>query len=225
MSAWLFCVMKNWKKHTIIGVFVLILLLVSTSAIAKARKLGNKLFMRNDIWIGAAEEAWQKLGSVQRDSVEQILRAFREYGDGDYRKLVYILATAWHESKLKPVRERRAGSSQTWLRQLQDRYWPSGYYGRGFVQLTWKSNYQKMSSFLGIDLVGSPDLALEPRYAADILVYGMINGEFTRRALSRYINLVQTDYYNARRVVNGTDRAGLIRDYAVLLQAQIRKAV
>lgn len=217
--------MKNWKKHTIIGVFVLILLLVSTSAIAKARQLGNKLFMRNDIWIGAAEEAWQKLGSVQRDSVEQILRAFREYGDGDYRKLVYILATAWHESKLKPVRERRAGSSQTWLRQLQDRYWPSGYYGRGFVQLTWKSNYQKMSGFLGIDLVGSPDLALEPRYAADILVYGMINGEFTRRALSRYINLVQTDYYNARRVVNGTDRAGLIRDYAVLLQAQIRKAV
>lgn len=217
--------MKNWKKHTIIGVFVLILLLVSTSAIAKARQLDNKLFMRNDIWIGAAEEAWQKLGSVQQDSVEQILRAFREYGDGDYRKLVYILATAWHESKLKPVRERRAGSSQTWLRQLQDRYWPSGYYGRGFVQLTWKSNYQKMSGFLGIDLVGSPDLALEPRYAADILVYGMINGEFTHRALSRYINLVQTDYYNARRVVNGTDRAGLIRDYAVLLQAQIRKAV
>lgn len=225
MEARLLWVMKNWKKHTIIGVFVLILLLVSTSAIAKARQLDNKLFMRNDIWIGAAEEAWQKLGSVQQDSVEQILRAFREYGDGDYRKLVYILATAWHESKLKPVRERRAGSSQTWLRQLQDRYWPSGYYGRGFVQLTWKSNYQKMSGFLGIDLVGSPDLALEPRYAADILVYGMINGEFTRRALSRYINLVQTDYYNARRVVNGTDRAGLIRDYAVLLQAQIRKAV
>lgn len=217
--------MKNWKKHTIIGVFVLILLLVSTSAIAKARQLSNKLFMQKEIWINASEEAWQKLGSAQRDSVEQILRAFREYGDGDYRKLVYILATAWHESKLKPVRERRAGSSQTWLRQLQDRYWPSGYYGRGFVQLTWKSNYQKMSNFLGIDLVGSPDLALEPRYAAEILVYGMMNGEFTRRALSRYINLVQTDYYNARRVVNGTDRADLIRDYAVLLQAQIRKAV
>ena len=225
MAARLPCVMKNWKKHTIIGVFVLILLLVSTSAIAKARQLDNKLFMRNDIWIGAAEAAWQKLGSAQRDSVEQILRAFREYGDGDYRKLVYILATAWHESKLRPVRERRAGSSQTWLRQLQDRYWPSGYYGRGFVQLTWKSNYQKMSNFLGIDLVGSPDLALEPRYAADILVYGMMNGEFTSRALGRYINLVQTDYYNARRAVNGTDRADLIRDYAVLLQAQIRKAV
>ncbi|MCI4650856.1 glycoside hydrolase family 19 protein [Phaeodactylibacter sp.] len=181
--------------------------------------------MRKDIWINAAEEAWQKLDGVQRDSVEQILRAFREYGDGDYRKLVYILATAWHESKLKPVRERRAGSSQTWLRQLQDRYWSSGYYGRGFVQLTWESNYKKMSEFLGVDLVGNPDLALEPRYAADILVYGMMNGEFTRRALSRYINMVQTDYYNARRVVNGTDRASLIKDYAVLLQTQIRKVV
>jgi hypothetical protein len=217
--------MENWKKYTIIGVFVLILLLVSTTAVAKARQLDNKLFMRKDIWIDAAEKAWQKLDSVQRDSVEQILRAFREYGDGDYRKLVYILATAWHESKLKPVRERRAGSSQTWLRQLQDRYWPSGYYGRGFVQLTWESNYKKMSEFLGVDLVGNPDLALEPRYAADILVYGMMNGEFTRRALSRYINMVQTDYYNARRVVNGTDRASLIKDYAVLLQTEIRKVV
>ena len=217
--------MENWKKYTIIGVFVLILLLVSTTAVAKARQLDNKLFMRKDIWINAAEDAWQKLDSVQRDSVEQILRAFREYGDGDYRKLVYILATAWHESKLKPVRERRAGSSQTWLRQLQDRYWSSGYYGRGFVQLTWESNYKKMSEFLGVDLVGNPDLALEPRYAADILVYGMMNGEFTRRALSRYINMVQTDYYNARRVVNGTDRASLIKDYAVLLQTEIRKVV
>ena len=217
--------MKNWKKYTIIGVFVLILLLVSTTAVAKARQLDNKLFMRKDIWINAAEDAWQKLDNVQRDSVEQILRAFREYGDGDYRKLVYILATAWHESKLKPVRERRAGSSQTWLRQLQDRYWSSGYYGRGFVQLTWESNYKKMSEFLGVDLVGNPDLALEPRYAADILVYGMMNGEFTRRSLSRYINIVQTDYYNARRVVNGTDRASLIKDYAVLLQTEIRKVV
>ncbi len=225
MAVWLFSLMKNWKKYTIIGVFVLILLLVSTTAVAKARQLDNKLFMRKDIWINAAEDAWQKLDNVQRDSVEQILRAFREYGDGDYRKLVYILATAWHESKLKPVRERRAGSSQTWLRQLQDRYWSSGYYGRGFVQLTWESNYKKMSEFLGVDLVGNPDLALEPRYAADILVYGMMNGEFTRRSLSRYINIVQTDYYNARRVVNGTDRASLIKDYAVLLQTEIRKVV
>ena len=225
MEARLLWVMKNWKKHTIIGVFVLILLLVSTSAIAKARQLDNKLFMRNDIWIDAAEAAWQKLGSAQRDSVEQILRAFREYGDGDYRKLVYILATAWHESKLKPVRERRAGSSQTWLLQLQDRYWASGYYGRGFVQLTWEGNYAKMGGFLGIDLLGNPDLALQPQYAADIIVYGMMHGEFTRRSLSRYINLVETDFYNARRTVNGTDRAGLIHDYAVLLQNQIRKVV
>jgi hypothetical protein len=217
--------MKKWKKYIIIGLLALALLLVAGEALANARKLGNKLFMRKDIWIDAAEKAWQKLDSVQRDSMGQILRAFRLYGDGDYRKLVYIYATAWHESKLKPVRERRASSSQTWLRQLQDRYWASGYYGRGFVQLTWEGNYAKMSEFLGVDLIGNPDLALVPRYAADILVYGTMNGEFTNRSLSRYINLIETDYYNARRVVNGTDQAGLIRDYAVLLQNQIRKVV
>ncbi len=225
MAVWLFSVMRKWKKYIIIGLLAFALLLVASEALANPRKLGNNLFMRKDTWIDAAEKAWQKLDSVQRDSMGQILRAFRQYGDGDYRKLVYIMATAWHESKLKPVRERRASRSQTWLLQLQDRYWASGYYGRGFVQLTWEGNYAKMGGFLGIDLLGNPDLALQPQYAADIIVYGMMHGEFTRRSLSRYINLVETDFYNARRTVNGTDRAGLIHDYAVLLQNQIRKVV
>ena len=40
------------------------------------------------------------------------------------------------------------------------------YRGRGLKQLTGKFNYEKCGASLGIDLVGNPDLLLEPMYAA-----------------------------------------------------------
>jgi len=42
----------------------------------------------------------------------------------------------------------------------------------------------------------------------------MMEGAFTRRPLERYINPSQVDFYNARWVVNGLDRAGRIEGYA-----------
>ena len=42
------------------------------------------------------------------------------------------------------------------------------YRGRGFVQLTGKANYKTMGDRLGIDLVKSPDLASDPKIAAQI---------------------------------------------------------
>lgn len=69
-----------------------------------------------------------------------------------------------------PIRERRADK----VRQLaiwtaQERYWHTGFYGRGFIQLTWRGNYLDAGEALNLDLVGNPDLALEPVTAARIL--------------------------------------------------------
>ncbi|WP_228557495.1 hypothetical protein, partial [Myxococcus sp. AB025B] len=75
---------------------------------------------------------------------------------------------------------------------------------------------------LGIDLINNPDLALQPKYASEILVKGSINGWFTSKKLSDYINDKKKDYINARRVINGTDKAQLIANYAVVFEKALR---
>lgn len=123
--------------------------------------------------------------------------------------VAYILATAWHETAhtMKPVREY---GGDKYLRTKK--YWP--YVGMGYVQLTWKYNYVMASDKLGVDFVADPKKLLIPEYAATILVRGMLEGWFTSKPLSRYITDEATDYVGARRVINGTDKANMIADYA-----------
>jgi putative chitinase len=160
------------------------------------------------------------LNAEQQNSVREIVRAFEQYGDGDQRKLAYILAVAWHESRLKPIPEIRAKQgTEVW--NIQQKYWPSGYYGRGYVQLTWQDNYRKMSDVIGVDLVRNPDAALIPRNAARIMVIGIMKGMFTGRKLADYINNQGADYYNARRTVGALIVAG--QDTAALIQGHVAK--
>lgn len=42
------------------------------------------------------------------------------------------------------------------------------YYGRGLIQITWKSNYLRYGGLIGVDLVANPELALKPDNAAKI---------------------------------------------------------
>jgi putative chitinase len=76
------------------------------------------------------------------------------------------------------------------------------YRGRGFVQITGFVNYKKFSDLLGIDLNADPDLAKDMKVGAKILVMGMIEGLFTGRKLSGYINSGKVDYLNARDIIN-----------------------
>lgn len=50
------------------------------------------------------------------------------------------------------------------------------YRGRGFIGITFKDNYSKYGKLLGIDLVGNPDLANDPKIAAKIAVMMMKDG-------------------------------------------------
>jgi predicted chitinase len=88
------------------------------------------------------------------------------------------------------------------------------YFGRGFVQITWKKNYRRMGEKFGVDLVNSPEKALNHDIAIKIMIYGCEEGKFSGKSLGDYINSEKTDYYNARRVINGTDRADIVQEYA-----------
>jgi hypothetical protein len=55
---------------------------------------------------------------------------------------------------------------------------------------------------------------MDPDTAYKIMSLGMYQGLFTGRKLSDYINDTKKDYVNARRIINGTDRAQMIADYA-----------
>ncbi len=86
--------------------------------------------------------------------------------------MAYLLATIKHEcaDKWQPIKEyrNRPGSKG---RANQDRYWLTGYMGRGFCQLTWLDNYRKATRMLkeigvDVDLVKEPDRAMEPKIAS-----------------------------------------------------------
>jgi putative chitinase len=62
-----------------------------------------------------------KLDQVQVESLDAILSAWEKYGDGDNRKLAYILATAQHESNFRPITENLTYTSASRLMQV----WPS----------------------------------------------------------------------------------------------------
>lgn len=175
-------------------------------------------------YLDSLKKAFPELNNIQLANARLIILKFQKIGDEDLRKLNYILATAYHESKFYPIKELR-GRPGTDLYNIQSKYWDTGFYGRGFVQLTLKDNYEKFSKLLGIDLVANPDLALNDNAASFIINYGMLNGTFTGKKLSDYINFYGVDYVRARRIVNGSDRAELIADYAIKISKNVNPPI
>jgi putative chitinase len=146
----------------------------------------------------------------------------------DYRQVAYVLATAYHETAqtMQAIAEYGKGKGYPYGE-------PAGpndqtYYGRGFVQLTWFENYDKMQtalggtpSWIGKHIVECADDALDCAVATDVIFYGMAQGSFTGKKLADYINAQGTDWYNARKIVNGLDCASTIQGYAEKFHAAL----
>ena len=159
-----------------------------------------------------------RLTQSQVEGMENIIR----YRDENYRgvtddQLAYMLATVKWETAhtMQPIKEY---GSNAYLRAKP--YFP--YYGRGLVQLTWKKNYELYG------IADTPDEALEWPTSLKVMFDGMVRGVFTGKKLSDYINNTKRDYVNARRIINGTDRAKEIaaiandyRDAIIKAQAAI----
>lgn len=155
----------------------------------------------------------------------------------------YVLATSYHETArtMLPVRETKASTDEkaiaildsAWARGrlpwVKTPYWRKdvdgkSWLGRGYVQLTWKANYERAGKILGVDLVTTPNVALDPKIAASVLVIGSRDGWFTGRKLSDYITLQKSDFVGARRIINGTDRAGTIAGIAATYDRLLKAA-
>ncbi len=170
-----------------------------------------------------------KLTASQVSGMEIILDYAEPTRLIDLRQLAYILATtAWETAyTCQPIREH--GGADYFFNM----YDPKGlrpivakalgnttpgdgvkYSGRGFVQLTGRTNYERMSVVTGVDLVNNPDLAMQPDIATKILFYGMENGSFTSKKLSDYFN-DETDWIGARRIINGVDHNNDIAQLAI----------
>ncbi len=149
-----------------------------------------------------------KLRGSQIIGIKNIANSCIKYGVKDKRQIAYILATVFHETakKMQPVKE---FGSDTYL--MSKAYYP--YYGRDLCQTTWKVNYEKVKNFSGIDVVANPDLIGQMPLAADVAVVFMKNGWYTTKKLSMYFNEEIEDAVNARRIINGKDKAELIAVY------------
>jgi hypothetical protein len=80
------------------------------------------------------------------------------------------------------------------------------YFGRGYVQLTWWTNYANAGVVLGrgLEFLYDPDLVNDPNVAYAVLATGLCTGKIfaNGRRLSQYLHGSHTDYVNARMMVN-----------------------
>ena len=150
----------------------------------------------------------------------------QDAGLTDVRHIAYLLATVKHEcaDRWQPIAEFASGQQYEGRRDLGNIRSGDGprYKGRGYVQITGRVNYRKFGERLRVDLEGDPALALEPALSYRIASLGMRQGLFTGRSLSSFIHEDHCDYRQARRIINGLDRADRIRMYAEKLEQVLR---
>jgi len=100
------------------------------------------------------------------------------------------------------------------------------YFGRGFVQLTWWSNYAETGVLIGrgLDLLLDPDSIDEPELAYKIISTGMRTGKgFAHgHTFLEFFHGQHTDYVHARRMVNKMHHAAEIGHLAELFEQVLR---
>lgn len=136
---------------------------------------------------------------------ERIGEAFRATSLHYKAHIACGLATVQWENNhtFEPVKEVN-WLSESW-RKKNLGYYP--FYGRGYAHITWERNYDLYAGVMGLDLVDDPELALRHDVSLFVLARGMKSGDFTGRRLEEYITRNKMKFVNARRVINGENKA------------------
>lgn len=168
-----------------------------------------------------------ELTQEQVDGMNDLAKAWQQYGDGDPRNFACILGEVKHESAhtMSPVRETLADTDEQAITRLE-RAWDAGrlpwvktpywrrdkegfsWFGRGRVQNTHRANYEKLERRFGIAFTKNPSLLLDSKIDAMVTVVGHMEGIWTGKKLGDYIkpgNSVELikDFIAARAIVNG----------------------
>lgn len=176
-------------------------------------------------------------GALTQSQVDGFNALITAMGGWPVSWVAYGLATSWHETgkTMQPIKEIGGpayftrmydinGDRPAKARELGNLTPGDGakYAGRGYVQLTGKTNYARYG------IADSPDDAMKPEVAAHILRDGMEKGVFTGKAMKDYLPVPflsrAPDYVGARRIINGQDKAAQIAAYAVGFEVALKEA-
>ena len=153
------------------------------------------------------------LTQQQVDGMDAILDAWEDNPRSDnLRHLAYPLATTAHETgfTMAPIEEYGKGQGMDYGNP--DPETGQTYYGRGYVQLTWRDNYARADDELNFSghtsLEWHAERALDHYVAAEVMFQGMTEGWFRgddkgRQTLERYFSDTKDDSYGAREIING----------------------
>lgn len=205
------------------------------------------------------------VGPMSKESEDGLHKLIEEINnDAEFKDapdfVAYLLATVWHETwvpkknqRFVPCPESHPGPATA---KARDEYFEgkygcntkvgqklgntepgdgARYFGRGYVQITGKANYARISKRLGKgDFLVSPNcqgFANCNPFAYEILAVGMREGLFTGKKLSDYRKKGGGfDFVGARAIVNGKDKAEVIAThaeavYSILLKGEKKEEV
>jgi len=194
----------------------------------------TEVAINREYFFDAVRPLFDKLNQEQVDAMDWYFDNFPEAIS--IPQIAYALATTFHETAhtMEPITEYGSPS-------YFDKYEPGTsigdtlgntepgdgekYKGRGYVMITGRANYQRAQDELHKPLIRRPELACEREVAREIMRRGCFEGWFTGKKWTDYIDGDLKDYYNCRRVINGTDRADDIAGYAEVFEKALEASV
>lgn len=159
-----------------------------------------------------------QLTSSQVQGMEALITEYERLEWNDIRLFAYVLATVKWEtaSTMQPITEL---GGEKYLKSKK--YYP--YYGRDLCQTTHLYNYEKVKKFSGVDVVKYPELIKDLSLAVKVIFEFMEKGHYTGKKLSNYIKADKCDYLNARKIINGTDKAKQIKEIAEIFESALNE--
>lgn len=182
-------------------------------------------------------KAMSKLNQSQVAGLDQLLGFIEQDKKvDDVRAAAFILALVQHESAgtWQPLGEsggttyfkkyepgtslgRRLGNTQPGDGKL--------FRGRGYIQITGRTNYKKMGDALGINLISHPNAANDPAIAYRLMSEALYRGLLTGKKLTYFIGGGKADYKTLLRAFGLQTASDKIVKTALILERILRDSL